>query len=80
MSPHADRVLNAHVYYTELSGVGHLAPESVEDVRERLEILERIGCPWWTLEIRDVEGLLKTKRVVEDFLIQRAILPASQRR
>jgi sugar phosphate isomerase/epimerase len=68
VSPHADRVFNAHVYYTEISGVGHLPPECVADMRDRLEILNRIGCPWWTLEIKDVEGLLQTKKVVDAYL------------
>jgi sugar phosphate isomerase/epimerase len=68
VSPHADRVFNAHVYHTEIPGVGHLPPENLADIRDRLEILQQIGCPWWTLEVKDVEGLLKTKSVVETFL------------
>ena len=68
VAPHSERVFSAHVYQTEISGVGHLPPRGVEEIQDRLEILRRIGCPWWTLEIKDVEGLLKTKSVVETFL------------
>ena len=68
VTPHAERVYNAHVYHTEISGIGHLPPEHVDDVRERLDILQRIGCSWWTLEVKDVEGLLQTKRIVDAYL------------
>ena len=68
VSPHPDRVYSAHVYHTEISGIGHLPPEDVDDLWDRLEILQRIGCSWWTLEVKDVEGLLKTKSVIEAFL------------
>ncbi len=68
VSPHPERVFNAHVYHTETAGVGHLPPADVADVQDRLEILQRIDCPWWTLEIRDVDGVLQTKSVVDAFL------------
>jgi sugar phosphate isomerase/epimerase len=68
VSPHPDRTYNAHVYHTEISGVGHLPPENPGQLQDRLEVLQRIGCCWWTLEVKDVEGLLKTKSVVETFL------------
>ena len=70
VSPHPDRVYNAHIYHTEIAGVGHLPPENVEELRDRLAVLQRIGCNWWTLEVKDVEGLLKTKSVVESYLEQ----------
>ena len=75
VTPLADRVFNAHVYHTEISGVGHLPPQKIGQVRDRLTILQDIGCPWWTLEIKDVEGLLKTKSIIESFL-QRNNTPA----
>ncbi|HHP7236789.1 MAG TPA: TIM barrel protein [Desulfobacterales bacterium] len=68
VSPHPGRVHNAHVYFTELSGVGHLPPESLEDIRDRLEILWQVQCAWWTLEIKDVQGLLQTKACVDQYL------------
>jgi sugar phosphate isomerase/epimerase len=80
VSPHPDRVYNAHVYHTEISGVGHQPPESLEDIEDRLAILQSIGCSWWTLEIRDVEGLLKTKSVVEAFLNSSHLSPSPENR
>lgn len=68
--PHADRVLNAHIYHKEVSGLGHMPPERLEDIQDRLAILENIGCMWWVLEVREVNGLLQTKRIVDEYLTQ----------
>jgi sugar phosphate isomerase/epimerase len=68
LTPHLDRILNAHVYHTEISGVGHVPPEDVADIEARLRLLQGIGCDWWVIEIREMEGLLKTKRIVDDYL------------
>jgi len=70
VSPHTDRVCNAHVYHTEISGVGHLPPENKKDIEDRLALLSAIGCAWWVIEIREVEGLLKTKKIVDKYLTQ----------
>ena len=75
VSPHPDRVFNAHIYHTEISGLGHLPPENVSEIQDRLEILQNIGCTWWTLELKDVQSLLKTKSTVEAFL-KRSYPPA----
>jgi sugar phosphate isomerase/epimerase len=68
VTPHADRVFNAHVYHEEIPGMGHLPPERLENMAARLGILRDIGCPWWTLEVRDEKGVLQTKRIVDDYL------------
>ena len=68
VTPHPERVFNAHVYHTEISGVGHLPPERSEDIEERLEILKDIGCTWWVIEIKDAEGLLWTKKLIDAYL------------
>ena len=68
VSPHADRVFNAHLYHTEVPGQGHIPPENVQDIAERLVLLQEIGCPWWVIEIREPVGLLQTKEIVEAFL------------
>jgi sugar phosphate isomerase/epimerase len=70
VTPHADRVCNAHIYHTEIPGQGHIPPEKKEDIEDRLSLLKAIGCDWWVLEIREVEGLLQTKRIVDDYLVQ----------
>ncbi|MDY6839681.1 MAG: sugar phosphate isomerase/epimerase family protein [Thermodesulfobacteriota bacterium] len=70
LTPHADRVLNAHIYHTELPNRGHIPPERLEDIKDRLEMLQRIGCNWWVLEVWDENGLLQTKKIVEEYLTQ----------
>jgi sugar phosphate isomerase/epimerase len=70
VTPHADRVVNAHIYHTEIPGQGHIPPEKKEDIEDRLSLLKAIGCAWWVLEIREVEGLLKTKKIVDEYLAQ----------
>ncbi|OEU78420.1 MAG: xylose isomerase [Desulfobacterales bacterium S5133MH4] len=68
ITPHSDRVLNAHVYHTEIPGVGHIPPDRLEVIEDRLAILEQIGCAWWVEEVREVNGLLQTKRVIDEYL------------
>lgn len=68
VTPHADRVFNAHIYNKEVSGVGHIAPERLKDIRERLELLQNIGCEWWVIEIKEPAGLLQTKKIIDGYL------------
>jgi len=68
VSPHADRVFNAHLYHTEVPGQGHIPPDTVEEIAGRLALLQDIRCPWWVIEIREPVGLLKTKEIIEAFL------------
>ena len=65
VTPHADRIFNAHVYHTEIPGRGHIPPENGEEIADRLALLREIGCEWWVIEIKEPEGLLKTKEIVE---------------
>jgi sugar phosphate isomerase/epimerase len=65
--PHADRVMNAHVYHEERED-RHVPPSALEDMEERLTLLRCLPCDWWTLEIREEEGLLSTLRVIREFL------------
>ena len=67
VSPHMDRLANAHVYHDEIEGTGHVPPESVSDIEERLDILMEAGCRWWTLEIREKDGLMQTRRVIDRY-------------
>jgi sugar phosphate isomerase/epimerase len=68
VTPHADRVLNAHIYHVELSGIGHIPPENLADIKTRLSLLQHIGCTWWIIEIKEEEPLLKTKQIIDEFL------------
>ncbi len=69
--PHPERILNAHVYHEETSS-GHIAPASVRDVESRLKMLTQLPfCDWWVLELREHKPLVKTLRVVREFLMER---------
>lgn len=68
VAPHADRVFNAHVYHTEVSGLGHVPPAGPADLRRRLSILEGVRCPWWVIEIKETEALVHTKRIIDAYL------------
>jgi hypothetical protein len=77
VTPHPDRVLNAHVYHQEISGLGHSPPDCLQDIEDRLDILREIGCLWWTLEVRDEVGVLQTKKIVDEYLTQQDDLDTS---
>ena len=68
VSPHPDRVYNAHIYHTEISGLGHVPPDGIDDIKERLDTLRQIGCLWWVIEIREAQKLLWTKQIVDDYI------------
>lgn len=68
VTPHADRVLNAHVYHKEVSGFGHLAPTRLADIRDRLDLLRKLGCHWWVIELKELDGLLRTKKIIDRYL------------
>ncbi len=71
VSPHIDCLFNTHIYHTEISGLGHVPPQKLNDVKDRLDIVHGTSCDWWVLEVREVSGLLQTKRVVDEYLRQR---------
>jgi sugar phosphate isomerase/epimerase len=68
VTPHAGRLFNAHIYHTEVSGRGHIPPEQLEDIEERLNLLQNTGCDWWVLEVKDEQALLQTKQIVDTYL------------
>jgi sugar phosphate isomerase/epimerase len=68
VSPHPDRVYNAHIYHTEIPGVGHIPPDRIEDIKERLDILRKSVCLWWVIEIREAQKLLWTKQIIDDYI------------
>jgi len=71
VSPHANRVFNAHIYHREVAGKGHVPPKNGEEISDRLCLLQGIGCKWWVIEIRDPEQLLQTKMVIDAWLAER---------
>lgn len=71
VTPHAERVLGAHVYHEEIEDKGHIPPQDPEDMASRLDLLLEIGCPWWTLELHDPQALLQTRDMVVQYLESR---------
>lgn len=68
LTPHAERILNAHVYHLELDD-RHFPPESVEDVADRLDLLRTLpACEWWVLELRDEPSVRSTLDVIRSYL------------
>ena len=68
VTPHPDRVLNAHIYHTEIAGAGHVHPDRIEDIEKRLNILQKTVCNWWVIELSDVEKLIQTKKLIDVYL------------
>ncbi|MGC8659819.1 MAG: hypothetical protein ACP5U1_12150, partial [Desulfomonilaceae bacterium] len=70
--PNLQRILNAHIYDRETNS-GHLPPSRVPDIESRLQTLARLPlCDWWVLELREIGSLMKTLRVIREFLLMRA--------
>lgn len=75
--PHPERFLNAHVYHEEWAS-GHVPPQKLSDLRERLLLLQKLPlCTWWVLELREEGALLQTLRIVRQFLSPGAPPPGS---
>jgi sugar phosphate isomerase/epimerase len=68
VTPHSEKVCNAHIYHTEIPELGHVTPTKREDIEDRLSLLKDIGCEWWVIEIREAEELLKTRKIVDEYL------------
>ncbi len=74
VSPHADKVYNAHIYHTEILDLGHIAPKKREDIEDRLSLLKDIGCKWWVVEIREGKELLAARKIVDEYLHSEALI------
>ncbi len=68
ITPHADRVLNAHIYHTEIAGAGHIHPDRIQDIDQRLDILQKTACNWWVIELNNIEKLIQTKNLLDIYL------------
>jgi hypothetical protein len=68
VAPHPERFINAHVYHEETEA-GHMPPQSLADLQDRLDLLMRLPlCNWWVLELREESALFPTLEVVKEFL------------
>ena len=68
ITPHSRNVIQTHLYDEEISGIGHIPPEDLSDIESRLDTLVKTDCDWWVIEIKEVEGLLKTKGMIDEYL------------
>jgi sugar phosphate isomerase/epimerase len=64
--PHRERILNAHIYHTELDGYGHLPPEELSDLYDRLDLLGLArACDWWVIELMKPAEILHTRNLLQ---------------
>jgi sugar phosphate isomerase/epimerase len=67
--PHRNKILNAHIYHTELDGYGHVAPECLADISGRLDLLGLAdSCDWWVIELMNPTEVLRTRDLLQDYL------------
>jgi len=67
--PHRDRLLNAHIYYTELDGYGHVPPACLSDISSRLDLLGMApSCDWWVIELMKPAEVLRTRDLLQSYL------------
>jgi sugar phosphate isomerase/epimerase len=72
--PHRDRVLNAHVYHTELDGYGHVPPGRLSDIAGRLDLLALTdACDWWVIELVNPSEVLRTRDLLQSYLDSRSL-------
>jgi sugar phosphate isomerase/epimerase len=77
ISPHPERIINAHVYHLETE-LGHTPPDDPTDLHQRLDLLLSLPmCDWWVLELREEQDLLKALHAVRDYLSLNAVFPKS---
>jgi sugar phosphate isomerase/epimerase len=59
--PHRDRLLNAHIYHTEL--------ETLSDISARLDLLGLAeSCDWWVIELMNPSEVLRTRDLLRCYL------------
>ncbi|EHP89656.1 sugar phosphate isomerase/epimerase family protein [Methanotorris formicicus] len=64
----SDRIYNVHVYEKEVPKIGHIAPKNLENLRPVLDKLLDIGCDFWFIELMDIEDIIRTKNMCEEYL------------
>jgi len=75
--PHRERILNAHIYNTELEGFGHIPPECLSDISSRLELLGlAASCDWWVIELMGPGEVLRTRDLLRSYIDCSSFLPA----
>jgi len=76
--PHRNKILNAHIYHTELDGYGHVAPECLADISERLDLLGLAdSCDWWVIELMNPAEVLRTRDLLRNYLTVAFLQPGA---
>lgn len=63
-------ILASHVYLVEKDDT-HFAPESVAEMAPALDGLTASGCGFWVLELHAKDALERTRRIVDQYLLER---------
>jgi len=80
INPHRDRIVNAHIYHTEQSGFGHVAPRGIEDLYDRLELLKgAASCTWWVIELEKESDILRTRDLLNHYSTTSSGTPLSEK-
>ena len=76
--PNRDRLLNAHIYHTELEGYGHVPPETLSDISARLDLLGLAeSCDWWVIELMSPAEVLHTRDLLRCYLDSLSFVPVT---
>ncbi len=63
--PNRQRIINAHIYHTEVKGEGHVTPVGIEDIYERITLLKDVSsCDWWIIELKKADDILHTRELL----------------
>lgn len=63
-----ERIVGAHIYHTEIDGIGHVPPGDIDDMRTRLDLLSLCQCRWWVIELFSPQEVLQARRLLEEYL------------
>ncbi len=64
----SDRIYNVHVYEIEKYKLGHIAPTNLDNLRPVLDKLLDIKCDFWLIELMNLNDIVRTKNMLEDYL------------
>ena len=68
--PHKNKIMNAHIYHTELEGFGTRGPRAIWRIFTIvLNCLRGIeSCGWWVIELKNTRDILHTKNLLTHYI------------
>ena len=67
--PNKGNIVNAHIYHTEREGLGHVAPGTLDDIYDCLDLLRKEqSCTWWVIELKNIRDILHTKNILNKYI------------